>query len=137
MNITRQSISLLLSSYYRFSTILVCTLIIASCSSDTNKNTQILSIEESSLSAELKTIYTRTCAVCHTRNITGAPIAGNTKQWDKVLSKGMDTTLERVINGYKGMPPAGQCFECSPDQLIEMINFMANRHLQSDLEAQP
>ena len=43
-----------------------------------------------------------------------------------ILSKGIDVTLDRVMNGYGGMPPAGQCFECSPDQLIELIRYMSS-----------
>tara|TARA_R110001592_G_scaffold7126_1_gene40165 strand:- start:32590 stop:32781 length:192 start_codon:yes stop_codon:yes gene_type:complete len=57
---------------------------------------------------------------------TGAPKLGDTKAWKNILSKGIDVTLDRVMNGYGGMPPAGQCFECSPDQLIELIRYMSS-----------
>ena len=118
------------SKYYRIAVIFLSTLLLASCSSDNSDEAlskiAIPSVSNSSLSSELKTIYTQTCAVCHTKKATGAPIAGDYKQWNKILSKGMDKVLDRVIHGYGGMPPAGQCFECSPGQLIELINFMGS-----------
>ena len=127
--------------YRQVSICIVSALLISGCSSDTSdkplSKIKPLSVADSQLPTELKTIYTQTCAICHTKDTTGAPVAGDTQQWNKVLSKGMEQVLENVINGYGGMPPGGQCFECSPEQLIELTNFMANRHIGAQsLEAQ-
>jgi cytochrome c5 len=77
------------------------------------------------LTAELQQTYLQTCAQCHTRPTTGAPQAGDVQTWDNILAKGMDKTLERTLNGYGGMPPGGQCFECSPDDLSLLILYMS------------
>ena len=79
------------------------------------------------LSEELSTIYKETCTQCHTNSSTGAPVSGDTKAWQQILSKGIDATLERAMNGYGGMPPAGQCFECTPEQMIKLINYMSQQ----------
>lgn len=108
-------------------------LFFSACSPDTPNNGPI-SNENSltstqapkhSLSEELSTIYKETCTQCHTNSSTGAPVSGDTKAWQQILSKGIDATLERAMNGYGGMPPAGQCFECTPEQMIELINYMS------------
>ena len=119
--------------HYLFSVILFSTLLVVGCSSDENdlSNIKPPSLSESSLSPKLQTSYTQTCAVCHTKPITGAPISGDTKQWKIILSKGIDKVLDRVINGYAGMPPGGQCFDCSSEDLIELIKFMAGKSNQA------
>ena len=122
-----------LLNHYKFSIILCSALLAVGCSSGENTPSNISppSLSESSLSPKLQTNYTKTCAVCHTKPITGAPISGDTKQWEIILSKGMDKVLDRVINGYAGMPPGGQCFDCSSEELIELINFMAGKSKQA------
>jgi cytochrome c5 len=77
------------------------------------------------LSEELQQRYLQTCAQCHTKPATGAPQTGDAETWRAILSKGMESTLERTLNGYGGMPPGGQCFECSPEDLSLLILFMS------------
>lgn len=77
------------------------------------------------LTPELAQLFRQTCANCHTQPITTAPQSGDRQAWQKILAKGMDITLERTINGYGGMPPGGQCFECTPEDLRQLILFMS------------
>lgn len=77
------------------------------------------------LTPELVTIFSQDCAQCHTKASTGAPLVGDIQAWREILSKGLEATLERTFNGYGGMPPAGRCFECSPEQLTQLIRFMS------------
>ena len=109
-------------------------LFFSACSPDTSNNALLNTNSPPStksakqvLSPELSTIYKQTCSQCHTNSSTGAPVAGDTKTWQKILSKGIDATLERAMNGYGGMPPAGQCFECTPEQMIELIKHMSQQ----------
>ena len=110
-------------------------LLLTSCSTETpnqDPSKNITKVESASasthtLTPELDRIFKESCAHCHLKDSSGAPKSGNKEAWDKILSKGMDATLERVMNGYGGMPPAGQCFECSPEQLIELIRFMSTQ----------
>ncbi len=112
-------------------------LVLISCSSEApDPNSISANIEDEepiqtvSLSPELNTIFNETCAQCHVQGSSGAPKAGNQEAWTKILSKGMDATLERVMGGYGGMPPAGQCFECTPEQLIELIRYLSSKAVQ-------
>lgn len=115
--------------------LIISYLFLSACSQDTADEDKQLSADSSAsteisnytLSPELNTIYRETCIQCHTNSSTGAPISGDTKAWQKILSKGLEATLERAMNGYGGMPPAGQCFECTPEQMIDLINYMSQR----------
>ncbi len=78
------------------------------------------------LSVELDAIYQRSCKNCHEVEATGAPLLGDKTRWSEILDKGMDTVLDRAMSGYQGMPPFGQCFECSPEQIEALIMYMSN-----------
>ena len=107
--------------------LLVSSLLTACSPADTPRIPQV------SLDAELQGIYQRTCANCHHNPAMGAPIAGDVDQWQSIIGAGMETVMNRVMNGYQGMPPAGQCFECSPEQLETLVYYMAS----SDAALQP
>ncbi len=77
------------------------------------------------LDAELSALYESSCANCHTVAATGAPLTGDVARWEELMDKGMDVLMVNVINGFKGMPPAGQCFECSPEQMEQLVLFMS------------
>ncbi len=122
------------SLYYLSLFVLLISTITSGCSQDNSSNNKPILIESAqisspstqTLSPELALVFKETCAQCHLNNNTGAPRSGDFSTWQKILSKGMDKTLERVLNGFGGMPPAGQCFECTPEELIELINHMSN-----------
>lgn len=77
------------------------------------------------LDARLQGIYTHTCATCHTDAETGAPQTHNVTAWAPRLSKGADLLLTHMVEGFNGMPPLGQCVECSADDLTALMHFMA------------
>ena len=103
---------------------LVFSLAIVACTSQTEDNNQ--ASKAVAISAELSGIYQRSCKNCHEVQTTGAPLTGDKKRWNDILEKGMDTVLDRAMNGYLGMPPFGQCFECSPEQIETLITYMSN-----------
>jgi len=78
-----------------------------------------------SLSPELQAIYERSCKNCHEVPATGSPQTGNAEQWALILEKPMDEVLARVVNGYGGMPPLGQCFECNMEQFETLVHYMS------------
>ncbi len=83
-------------------------------------------IPEVSLDEHLQEIYQRSCKNCHSNPAMGAPLAGDVARWQEIIGAGMDVVMARVMNGYQGMPPAGQCFECSPEQLETLVYYMAS-----------
>lgn len=69
--------------------------------------------------------YNKSCVVCHEQGVAGAPKVGDTAAWGPRLEKGMDVLLGSVKNGLNAMPPMGMCFDCSEDDYMELIKFMA------------
>jgi len=69
--------------------------------------------------------YNKSCAVCHTAGVAGAPKTGNAEAWAPRMEKGMDALVASVKNGLNAMPPKGMCFDCSDEEYMELINYMS------------
>lgn len=74
----------------------------------------------------LAEIYHRSCRSCHGVQGSGAPLTGDVAAWQPRLELGMDTMVQRVIEGSGGMPPLGMCFDCDEAQFSALIEFMAS-----------
>lgn len=77
--------------------------------------------------ARLAKLYAGSCKGCHTIKDSQAPLTGDRTLWDPRWAQGEAALLTSAIQGKKGMPAGGQCFECSPDDLKALITFMAGR----------
>ncbi|MBS4089055.1 c-type cytochrome [Pseudomonas rustica] len=77
----------------------------------------------------LAQIYANSCQLCHANPAANAPLTGDRKAWEPRIQQGADTLLDHAINGYNGMPPMGQCVECSEEQFLQLIGFMADQPL--------
>lgn len=77
------------------------------------------------LSADLQATYERTCANCHENPATGSPQTGDLEQWQVIFNKPVELVMDRAINGFQGMPPLGQCFECSQEALETLVHYMS------------
>jgi cytochrome c5 len=42
------------------------------------------------------------------------------------MSKGRETLVNNVVNGFGGMPPFGMCMDCDLEQFEALIDFMAS-----------
>lgn len=71
-----------------------------------------------------ESIYYQSCFSCHERGHGGAPIRGNMEQWQPRLNKGEEAMMTSMVEGYKGMPPKGACFDCSEADLQMALDFM-------------
>ena len=98
---------------------------LAGCNGNSSSQHKNISWQAQSLAPEMARIYQTTCKNCHENSATGAPQTGDTNAWNKVLEPGLDASIERVINGFGGMPPAGQCFECTPEHFASLIRYMS------------
>ena len=74
----------------------------------------------------IASIYNRSCRNCHTIAATGAPLTGDQASWAKRMTKGMDTLVDNVVNGFGGMPPFGMCMDCDLEQFEALTTFMAS-----------
>ncbi len=82
--------------------------------------------EPVTLDTRLGEIYSHTCQTCHENAETGAPLAHDEAAWKPRLAQGDEVLHDHIVNGYKGMPPLGQCIECSEDDLMTLMRFMSS-----------
>jgi cytochrome c5 len=58
-----------------------------------------------------KSVYGRSCALCHAAGVAGAPKPGDIADWAPRIAQGVDTLITHAIDGYTGskgfMPPRG------------------------------
>ncbi len=74
--------------------------------------------------AEQMNLLTINCVQCHANPDTGAPIFGNTKDWEDPVRRGEEDVLVNVLNGVRGMPPLGYCSACTEEDFRILIRFM-------------
>ncbi|MDB4261605.1 c-type cytochrome [bacterium] len=69
--------------------------------------------------------YDKSCKVCHASGAAGAPKTGDVAAWEPRMAKGMDAMVLSVSNGLNAMPPKGMCYDCSDDDYMALIEYMA------------
>lgn len=75
--------------------------------------------------------YNQSCAACHNSGAAGAPRMGNSADWSARMEKGFDTLVRHTIEGYNNiMPPRGMCFNCTDEQLAEVVQYILDESIQ-------
>jgi len=69
-------------------------------------------------------VYTRFCAFCHGAGIAGSPVIGDSEDWGKRATKGMETLLEHGIDGIGHMPPRGGEPGLTDEEVRDAIAYM-------------
>ena len=73
-------------------------------------------------------IYTSSCAPCHADGLGGAPIVGDSADWETRVAKGMRKVRENGINGFEGatglMPPKGGRTDLSDEEINSLVDYM-------------
>lgn len=74
--------------------------------------------------------YQRYCFSCHASGVSGAPPSGNAAAWAPRLAQGEQVLLQHTIEGMPsaGMPPRGMCLQCTDQELLDAIHYMAAAH---------
>lgn len=75
--------------------------------------------------ADVKALYSQSCATCHEAGVLGAPRTGDHAAWRKRLDQGMPTLISRTRNGYKNMPARGLCDACTDADYAALIQMMS------------
>lgn len=94
---------------------------------DKNKKEKISDLQETLFrkgSRYGRDVYEAKCLACHAAGITGAPKTGVRENWQPVMSKGLMSFYDSVINGHAAMPARGLCDDCSDEELKEAVNYM-------------
>ncbi|WIH27179.1 c-type cytochrome [Photobacterium damselae] len=70
-------------------------------------------------------VYNTYCSACHTSGVMNAPKKGDAADWKDRLAQGQEILAKHAIEGFNAMPAKGSCMDCSDEEIIAAINYMA------------
>jgi len=80
-----------------------------------------------------KSVYGKTCAMCHAAGVAGAPKPGDKEDWGPRIAQGKDTLYKHAIEGFTGakgmMPARGGAASLSDDEVKAAVDFMADQSM--------
>lgn len=83
---------------------------------------------EETASIDGKSIYNRTCSMCHAAGVAGAPKPGDKENWAPRIAQGNETMYKHSIEGYTGnsgmMPARGGNPKLTDDEMKAAVDFM-------------
>ena len=76
-----------------------------------------------------KSVYGKTCSMCHAAGVAGAPKPGDKADWGPRIAQGKDTLYKHAIEGYTGpdggiMPPKGGNPALTEEQIHATVDWM-------------
>ena len=80
-----------------------------------------------------KSVYGKTCAMCHAAGVAGAPKPGDKADWDPRIAQGKDTLYKHALEGFTGnkgmMPARGGAATLGDDEVKAAVDFMADQSI--------
>lgn len=77
-----------------------------------------------------KAIYNKTCALCHSAGVGGAPKSGDKADWAPRIAQGKDVLYKHAIEGYTGakgmMPARGGSTTLSDDEVKAAVDYQVS-----------
>jgi cytochrome c5 len=89
---------------------------------------QLLSYPDGALADDAgRAIYQAICSACHAPEnlMVSSPKAGDSAEWRRRLSKGLEAATDNAVNGFAAMPAKGGASALSREQIRQAIQFMA------------
>jgi cytochrome c5 len=115
--------------YSRKIVILAIALLLSACSAsesrDRNSGMSLAAFSNDIADETVMGKWARSCALCHITGEAGAPVVGDTANWQRRLAQGEESILRNVIDGVNSMPPLGYCMSCEEADFRAMIAYMA------------
>jgi cytochrome c5 len=74
-----------------------------------------------------KTIYTSSCAACHSTGVAGAPKLGDKAAWDARIKTGAESLYTSAIKGKNAMPPKGGNASLSDTDVKSAVDYMVSQ----------
>lgn len=75
-----------------------------------------------------KSVYNKTCALCHAAGVAGAPKLGDKADWGPRLDQSIDMFYKHAIEGFTGskgmMPARGAASKLSDDEVKAAVDYM-------------
>ena len=118
------------SSPHLFSLLLLAVLLSA-CSSVASQNLGFgeqfrpPTLRAVAVDEEVMAKWSRSCALCHITGEAGAPVVGDTAEWQRRLEQGEEAIINNVVEGFNSMPPLGYCMACEVSDFRAMVAYMA------------
>lgn len=80
-----------------------------------------------------KSVYGKTCSMCHASGVAGAPKPGKKEDWASRIAQGKDVMYKHAIDGFTGdkgmMPARGGAPKLSDDEVKAAVDFMVNQSM--------
>ncbi len=77
-----------------------------------------------------RSVYGKTCALCHAAGVAGAPKPGDKDDWGPRIAQGKDTLYKHAIEGFTGskgvMPAKGGSTALSDDEVKSAVDYMVS-----------
>jgi len=78
-----------------------------------------------------KTVFGKTCSMCHAAGVAGAPKPGDKADWGPRIAQGKDTLYKHALEGFTGakgmMPARGGGASLSDEEVKAAVDFMADQ----------
>jgi len=75
-----------------------------------------------------KSVYNKTCSLCHAAGVAGAPKPGDKADWGPRIAQGKDTLYKHAIEGFTGskgnMPARGGGASLTDDEVKAAVDHM-------------
>ncbi|TDP71235.1 c-type cytochrome [Roseateles toxinivorans] len=75
-----------------------------------------------------KSVFGKTCAMCHAAGVAGAPKPGDKADWGPRIAQGNDTLYKHALEGYTGakgmMPPRGGGTTLKDEEVKAAVDYM-------------
>ena len=75
-----------------------------------------------------KSIFNKTCALCHAAGVAGAPKPGDTADWGPRIAQGNDLLYKHAMEGFTGakgmMPARGGNAALTDDEVKSAVDYM-------------
>ena len=107
------------------------TMLLSACSSVASQNPRSgeqfrpPTLRAVTVDEEVMAKWSRSCALCHITGEAGAPVVGDTAEWQRRLQQGEEAIINNVVEGFNSMPPLGYCMACEVSDFRAMIAYMA------------
>lgn len=77
-----------------------------------------------------KSVFGKTCAMCHATGVGGAPKKGDKADWAPRIAQGNDTLYKHALEGFTGskgmMPPRGTGTSLSDEEVKAAVDYMTS-----------
>lgn len=77
-----------------------------------------------------KSIFNKTCALCHASGVAGAPKPGDTADWGPRIAQGNDVLYKHAMEGFTGakgmMPARGGNTALTDDEVKAAVDYMVD-----------